>query len=72
MTKIPVQEDAWYYIEPDVEPFEKSRIRAACEECAKKKKSELKFMYWPGKTKGYGEWDIYCTICNKALYLSSA
>jgi len=60
-----IQEDSYWYIEK-VEPYEDGRIRAMCVECAKTSTQE-QLMHWPGH-KGYGHYDLDCSICKKAIY----
>ena len=62
------QEDCYYYLETGV-PFEEARIRAACMKCKNENKIPGKPMYWAGREKGYGDYDLYCSICKHPIYL---
>jgi len=61
-----IQDNCFYYVEPGV-PYEEARIRAACTDCKFQNKIPNDPMYWPGEEKGYGDYDLYCSICNKPI-----
>jgi hypothetical protein len=61
-----IQEDCFYYIESGV-LLEEARIRAACVECKLQNKIPGDPMFWPGKVKGYGDYDLYCSLCNRPI-----
>lgn len=61
-----IQKDCFFYIESGVK-YEDSRIRAACIECKNKLPSDP--MFWSGSLNGYGDYDLYCSICNKPIYV---
>lgn len=61
-----IQDDCFFYVEPNVQ-FEEARILPACTECKLQNKVPNDPMYWPGRDKGYGDYDLYCHICNKPI-----
>lgn len=63
-----IQDDCFFYIENGV-PFEEARILAACKECKLQNVIPGDPMYWPGKETGYGDYDLYCSICKKAIHV---
>lgn len=48
---------------------DEARMAALCMFCASKLK---KGWYWPGKEKGYGDYDLICDNCQNAIYLREA
>lgn len=56
-------EDCYWYVEGEGED---AHMAALCTFCAAKFN---KGWYWPGKQKGYGEYDLFCRNCNNLIYL---
>lgn len=54
-----IQEDCYFYIDENTKKENKT-MSVLCTECYKKNPIGW---YWPGKTKGYGPFDINCTSC---------
>lgn len=43
-----------------------AKMKALCEMCAKK---EQKGWFWEGTVLGYGDYDLFCKVCNNAIYI---
>ena len=58
-----IQEDCYFYIDP-TKPEEERRIEAKCVSC---QKEEDAGWFWNGKIKGYGKFEIKCSVCGKII-----
>jgi hypothetical protein len=68
-----VQEDSYWYIDGRV-PEEEQTMLAACTECYKNNKLVDEYgnkvgWYWPGSSRGYGDYDLKCKLCGKFIHL---
>lgn len=63
MSHLIIDDSYWFVDETDPE---NAKISALCEICHLK---ENKGWHWQGKQLGYGDYDLYCSVCNKAIYL---
>ena len=48
--------------------IDKNIINAMCVECHKAGKDGW---YWPGEEKGYGDYDLDCSICGRQIFRRS-
>lgn len=60
-----IQEDSYWWRDQSL-PESEQRMRALCVECSRDRGIGD---YWPGKTMGYGNYDLKCFFCNKQIYL---
>lgn len=58
-----IQENSYLFLLGD---GEEAKMAALCEFCAKK---QQKGWFWEGKRLGYGDYDLFCSSCNNAIYL---
>lgn len=60
--------NSYWYTDHSIE--EKNRvIKVMCVECYNLNKSNtLETWFWPGEEKGYGDYDLNCSICNQEIY----
>lgn len=58
-----IQEDCYWFIDPLL-PSDKQVMSAMCVECHET--HDLGW-FWPGKNKGYGDYDLTCCLCNKVI-----
>ena len=57
-----VQEDSYWFVEDDV-------VKAMCAECASKI-SKQNLWFWEGSVRGYGDYDLNCSVCeDHPIYL---
>lgn len=54
-----IQKDCWIYIKEG-----DNHMSAKCSECHKK---DATGWYWPGESKGYGDYDVNCAICGEPI-----
>ena len=64
-----IQEDSYWYVETAM-PEEERRVRAMCVACAKQRTDKSGLMHWHGK-KGYGNYDLNCSVCGDVIYKRS-
>jgi len=65
-----IQNDSYWYTEKDSNDEE--IVKAMCVECHKLKLKELKtntFGWYWSKSKGYGDYDLKCSVCESDIYL---
>lgn len=55
-----IQEDCYFYIDENTIK-EKKTMSVLCINCYEKNPAGW---HWPGKVRGYGPFDVNCTICN--------
>jgi hypothetical protein len=63
MTGLILDNSYWFISDEDPE---NPNMKAICEICHLKEK---KGWFWEGKTLGYGDYDLFCNSCGKAIYL---
>ena len=57
-----IVEDSYWYVEDDV-------VKAMCVECGSKR-PKPGLWYWEGTVRGYGDYDLNCSICkDHIIYL---
>lgn len=69
-----IQEDCCFYAAGEEDqPFEEKRIRAMCMECYGKLGYPKGLWNWPGKTQGYGDYDLRCSMdgCDNIIHQRS-
>lgn len=62
--KVLIKEDCYFFVDQRI-PEEIRPISALCTECHKKNPIGW---FWPGSLRGYSEYDIKCSECNKDIY----
>lgn len=70
MLKSVIQEDCFFYCDGNKDiPFEERRICAMCVECWQRI-GQPKLWYWDGKEKGYGDYDLKCSMegCDNIIH----
>jgi len=61
-----IKENCFWYPESNGGPEEDATMQALCVMCGKEQK---KGWFWEGKRLGYGDYDLFCSSCNNAIYL---
>jgi hypothetical protein len=59
-----IQEDSYWWRDESL-PEEKQLMHALCTQCHDERGIGY---YWPGKTAGYGDYDLECFLCGKDIY----
>lgn len=59
------REDCYWYVDCSIENEDERIMKAMCVEC---KESHDFGWFWPGREKGYGDYDLNCSICGKTLH----
>ena len=60
-----IQEDSYWWRDTSL-PEDEQYMRGVCVECAIERGIGW---FWPGKERGYGDYDLNCFFCNKQIYL---
>lgn len=61
--KSAIKQDSYWFVEGE---GNNARMKAVCPICAKKLG---KGWYWEGGTLGYGDYDLFCSVCGNAIHL---
>lgn len=59
------QEDSYWWRDTSL-PESQQKMRGLCEKCHYDRGIGV---YWPGKTAGYGDYDLYCFFCKRPIYI---
>ena len=59
-----IQENCYWYINEELPPDQQTML-AMCVDCNKDKNTGW---FWHGKASGYGDYDLYCSICKRTIY----
>jgi hypothetical protein len=54
-----IREDCFWFVADE-------QVKAMCVPCHRERKEN--FWFYPGKEKGYGDYDLQCAVCGRDIY----